>query len=76
VLAGRTDADNERLSLRVAKPSEWWFYVRGQPGSHVILQGLAGEQPDRQTLKAAAAIAAAPAPSRQRYCPTNLRPPS
>ena len=35
-----------------------WFHVRGMPGSHVILQGAPGEEPDRQTVKQAAAIAA------------------
>ena len=58
VLAGRTDADNDHLSLRVARPNDWWFHVRGMPGSHVILQGPPGEEPDRETLKRAAAIAA------------------
>ncbi len=58
VLAGRTDADNERLSLEVARPDDWWFHVRGMPGSHVILQARPGEEPDRETLKHAAAIAA------------------
>ena len=58
VLAGRTDTDNEHLSLRVARPDDWWFHVRGMPGSHVILQGPAGEEPDREMLKRAAAIAA------------------
>jgi predicted ribosome quality control (RQC) complex YloA/Tae2 family protein len=58
VLAGRTDADNDRLSLRIARPDDWWFHVRGMPGSHVILQGPAGEEADRETLKRAAAIAA------------------
>jgi predicted ribosome quality control (RQC) complex YloA/Tae2 family protein len=58
ILAGRTDADNEHLSLRVARPNDWWFHVRGMPGSHVILQVPPGEEPDRQTLKRAAAIAA------------------
>jgi predicted ribosome quality control (RQC) complex YloA/Tae2 family protein len=58
VLVGRTDADNDHLSLRVARPNDWWFHVRGMPGSHVILQGPPGEDPDRQTLKHAAAIAA------------------
>jgi len=32
--------------------------VRGMPGSHVILQGPPGADPDRQTLQRAAAIAA------------------
>ena len=58
VLVGRTDADNDYLSFRVARPDDWWFHVRGMPGSHVILQGPPGEDPDRQTLTRAAAIAA------------------
>jgi len=58
VLVGRTDADNDSLSFRVARPEDWWFHVRGMPGSHVILQGPPGADPDRQTLTRAAAIAA------------------
>jgi predicted ribosome quality control (RQC) complex YloA/Tae2 family protein len=58
VLVGRTDADNDYLSFSVARPQDWWFHVRGMPGSHVILQGPPGADPDRQTLKRAAAIAA------------------
>jgi predicted ribosome quality control (RQC) complex YloA/Tae2 family protein len=57
-LVGRTDADNDYLSLTVARPDDWWLHVRGVPGGHVILQGPAGEEPDRETLKRAAAIAA------------------
>ena len=58
VLAGRTDEDNEALSLRVARASDYWFHVHGVPGSHVILQGPEGEEPDKAKLKAAAAVAA------------------
>ena len=58
VLAGRTGADNDRLSLKVARQNDWWFHVRGMPGSHVILQGPDDAEPDRQTLEQAAAIAA------------------
>jgi predicted ribosome quality control (RQC) complex YloA/Tae2 family protein len=58
VLVGRTDADNDRLSLEVAGPDDWWFHVRGMPGSHVVLRCPAGQEPDRETLKRAAAIAA------------------
>lgn len=58
VCAGRTDADNERLSLKVAGPDDYWFHVRGMSGSHVILHGGNGGDPDRDTLERAAAIAA------------------
>jgi predicted ribosome quality control (RQC) complex YloA/Tae2 family protein len=58
VLAGKSNVDNDRLSLKVAAPNDWWFHVRGMPGSHVVLQlGELGE-PDRDAIKAAAAIAA------------------
>jgi predicted ribosome quality control (RQC) complex YloA/Tae2 family protein len=58
VLAGRTDRDNERLSLSVARPQDWWFHVRGMPGSHVVLRAREECEPDRATLEAAAAVAA------------------
>ncbi len=58
VMAGKTDADNDRLSLKVAGPSDWWFHVRGMPGSHVVLVAAQGQAPNRRTLEAAAAIAA------------------
>ena len=58
VLAGKTDADNDRLSLKIAHPNDWWFHVRGMPGSHVILRSGEREDPDRETLKLAASVAA------------------
>lgn len=58
VLIGRTDRDNDFLSLKVAAANDWWFHVRGMPGSHVVLRCPPGSEPDRETLKAAASIAA------------------
>ena len=58
VLAGRSDADNDCLSIKLARPQDYWFHVRGMPGSHVLLRVEAGQEPDKPTLKAAAAIAA------------------
>jgi len=58
VLAGRSELDNDRLSLRIAKANDWWFHVKGLSGSHVVLQVPAGEQPDNATLKLAAGVAA------------------
>jgi len=57
VLVGRTDADNDRLSVRLANANDFWFHVRGMPGSHVILR-VDEIEPDRDTLRGATAIAA------------------
>ena len=56
--AGKTDADNDLLSLKIAKANEFWFHVRGVPGSHVILRHPDGEKPDNALIKQTAAIAA------------------
>ena len=58
ILAGKTDQDNDYLSLKCARPHDWWFHVRGMPGSHVILRTQSNETPDRETLKRASAVAA------------------
>jgi predicted ribosome quality control (RQC) complex YloA/Tae2 family protein len=58
VLAGRTEADNDYLSIKLADPRDWWFHAHGCPGSHVLLRWREGEEPGRDTLEAAAAIAA------------------
>ena len=58
VLVGRSDEDNDRLSLKIARADDWWFHVRGLPGSHVVLRCSPGREPDRETLKRVAALAA------------------
>lgn len=58
VLVGKTDVDNDFLSLKVAKPNDYWFHVHGMPGSHVLLRAKPEAEPDKETLKQAAAIAA------------------
>jgi predicted ribosome quality control (RQC) complex YloA/Tae2 family protein len=58
VLAGKTDSDNDELSLRAAGPNDWWFHVRGTSGSHVVLRVPEGGEPDKKTLEKAAAVAA------------------
>ncbi len=58
MLAGRTDAANDQLSLRLARPGDLWFHIRGMPGSHVVLRVPPGETPDRATRELAAGIAA------------------
>ncbi|NLD39576.1 MAG: DUF814 domain-containing protein [Desulfatiglans sp.] len=58
VLAGKTDDDNDYLSLRLTHPNDYWFHVKGMPGSHVILRAKENEEPGKDILKEAAAIAA------------------
>jgi predicted ribosome quality control (RQC) complex YloA/Tae2 family protein len=58
VLAGRTDAANDHLSLKLARPNDLWFHVRGMPGSHVVLRVPADASPSRAVQELAAAIAA------------------
>ena len=58
VMAGKTDHDNEILSLKTAGPNDWWFHVRGMPGSHVLLVGNQDHEPGNELLRQAAAIAA------------------
>jgi len=57
-MAGKSDVDNGRLSLKMAAPNDWWFHVRGMPGSHVILQVKPKIEPGKDIKNMAAAIAA------------------
>jgi predicted ribosome quality control (RQC) complex YloA/Tae2 family protein len=65
VLVGKSDADNEELSLRIARPRDWWFHVRGMPGSHVVLRSDSDGEASRALLERAAAIAAFHSKARQ-----------
>ena len=58
VWAGRTSRDNDKLSLRIARNDDWWFHVKGSPGSHVVLFVRDGIEPPKSVVQAAAAIAA------------------
>jgi predicted ribosome quality control (RQC) complex YloA/Tae2 family protein len=65
LLVGATDADNDYLSTRIAAPEDYWFHADGVPGSHVILRAKPNEEPDRDTLRRAAAVAAYHSKARQ-----------
>jgi predicted ribosome quality control (RQC) complex YloA/Tae2 family protein len=59
VLVGKTDQDNDCLSIKLAHPQDWWFHVHGMPGSHALLKRKENdEEPGTEIFKAAAAIAA------------------
>ncbi|MFT4624487.1 MAG: putative ribosome quality control (RQC) complex YloA/Tae2 family protein [Myxococcota bacterium] len=56
--AGKTARDNDKLSIKVARNDDWWFHLRGAPGSHVVLFVRDGIEPPKQVVEQAAAIAA------------------
>jgi predicted ribosome quality control (RQC) complex YloA/Tae2 family protein len=56
--AGKTDAANDYVSIKLARARDRWFHVRGMPGGHVVLRVPADREPDRATLERAAALAA------------------
>lgn len=60
ILVGRTARDNDRLTLRVAKPRDLWLHAAGYAGSHVVvraLEGATGEVP-KHVVERAAELAA------------------
>jgi hypothetical protein len=59
VLIGKGDADNDRLTFKVAAGADFWLHVAGVPGSHVVIRNpdKVGEPP-REVLERAAQLAA------------------
>ncbi len=60
ILVGRSNAENDWLTHRHARPDDIWLHAQGAPGAHVILRREGRrDNPSRRTLEEAAAIAAA-----------------
>ncbi len=58
VVAGKSDQDNDFISIHFSEPEDYWFHVEGCPGSHVLLLNKDGEEPHSSTIRTAAEIAA------------------
>ncbi|MEL7603448.1 MAG: NFACT RNA binding domain-containing protein [Bacillota bacterium] len=56
IYIGRNNQQNDALTLRFARPEDWWLHTKNIPGSHVIVRGD-GELPET-TLREAAMLAA------------------
>jgi predicted ribosome quality control (RQC) complex YloA/Tae2 family protein len=57
ILVGRGAAENDRLTLRVARGNDLWLHTRGLPGAHVVVRLEKGRGPDQETLLDAAHLA-------------------
>lgn len=59
ILCGRNNIANDYLTTKTAARCDWWFHVKNQPGSHVVLVlNDSAEEPDEKTFTEAAEIAA------------------
>jgi len=59
VLVGRNNIANDYLTTKLADRNDWWFHVKNQPGSHVVLVCKEGEDdPPEDAFTEAAMIAA------------------
>lgn len=57
ILVGRNHRENDRITMDLAKPEEWWLHVRQLPGAHVLLR-TPSDQPPQDSLEEAALLAA------------------
>ncbi len=58
VWVGKSSANNDLLTTRYSTPHDVWFHVRGASGSHTVLKVRGREAPPKESIRAAAAIAA------------------
>ena len=59
VVVGRSNQENDYVTMKVAKQDDYWFHAHGVPGSHVVLKREGRkDNPSRKTIEEAAAIAA------------------
>jgi len=58
ILVGKDSVNNDILTLKVAKQTDYWFHARGSSGSHVVLRFSGKDKPPKDILKKTAQIAA------------------
>ncbi len=57
ILVGKNNSQNDRLTFKIAAPTDIWLHTKDITGSHVILRS-GGVEPSEKTLTYAAEIAA------------------
>lgn len=58
ILVGRTDRDNDNLTMRIAKSYDIWFHAADYPGSHVVLRNPQRKEVPARAIAEAAQLAA------------------
>ncbi len=58
LLCGKNNLQNDHLTTKVAEKGDWWFHVKGAPGSHVIMFTDGRDEPSARDFTEAATVAA------------------
>jgi predicted ribosome quality control (RQC) complex YloA/Tae2 family protein len=58
ILVGKSNRQNDHLTMKMAASEDYWFHVKDIPGSHVILRSQGNQGPSEETLYEAANLAA------------------
>lgn len=58
VLCGKNNLQNEHITHKIATKSDYWFHVKGMPGSHVVMLLEGRAEPPAEDFTEAASIAA------------------
>ena len=58
IVVGRTDRDNDHLTMRVAKSFDLWLHAADYPGSHVIIRNPKRQEIPHRSIFEAAQLAA------------------
>ena len=54
----QNNLQNEHITHKIATKSDYWFHVKGMPGSHVVMLLEGREEPPAEDFTEAASIAA------------------
>ena len=57
IIIGKDAKSNDYITFKVAEDDEYWFHVKGVPGSHVIIKNNKNQTPDTSVIKEAAILA-------------------
>lgn len=55
IYVGKNNQQNDKLTMRTAKKSDWWLHTKDIPGSHVLIRS---DNPSEETILEAAHLAA------------------
>jgi predicted ribosome quality control (RQC) complex YloA/Tae2 family protein len=57
IWVGKNARNNDQLTFKLAKGSDWWLHTQDVPGSHVVIRTKKGQIPDDETLADAMQLA-------------------